>query len=249
MPDLDATSILLVALALAVGGAVKGATGMGSPLVAVPVMAALFDVRMAVVVMVMPNVFTNLWQLRQFRAHHLPRGFALKFAGGGALGIIAGTALLAALPGETLALVMALAVIAYIALRLAKPSFRLSEERAQPLATPVGMAGGVLQGMAGISAPAAVSFLNAMQLERPAFIVTISAFFSTISLMQVPALTYYGLLTWPLLGLSTLALAAQAAAMPLGQWAARYMSAQTFDRLILGMLTILAGQLLYTALG
>ncbi len=248
MPELDATSILLVALALAIGGVVKGATGAGSPLVAVPVMAALFDVRMAVVVMVMPNIFTNLWQLRQFRAHHLPRGFALKFAGGGALGVVIGTALLASLPGETLALVLALAVVAYIALRLAKPSFQLSREHAQPLAAPVGLAGGVLQGMAGISAPAALSFLNAMRLERPVFIVTISAFFTTISLVQVPALTYYGLLNWPLLGLSTLALGAQAAAMPLGQWAARHMSAQTFDRLILAMLTLLAGQLLYTAL-
>lgn len=248
MPDLDLSSVLFIALALAIGGVVKGATGAGSPVVAVPVMAALFDVRLAVVMMLMPNIFTNLWQLRQFRAHHLPRGFAVKMAAGGGLGVIGGTTLLATLPGETLALILAMAVILYIFLRLARPSFRLSEERAQPWAGPAGFLGGVLQGAAGISAPVTLSFLNAMRLERPVFIVTISAFFTAMAVMQVPALVYYELLTLPLLGLSTLALAAQAAAMPLGQWIARHMSAQAFDRVILVMLTGLAGQLIYTAL-
>jgi len=248
MPDLDLSSVLFIALALAIGGVVKGATGAGSPVVAVPVMAALFDVRLAVVVMVMPNIFTNLWQLRQFRAHHLPRGFALKMAAGGGLGVIGGTALLAALPGDTLALILAGSVILYILLRLARPSFLLSQDRAQPLAGLAGLLGGVLQGAAGISAPVVPSFLNAMRLDRPVFIVTISAFFSAMAVMQVPALVYFGLLTLPLLGLSTLALGAQAAAMPLGQWAARHMSARAFDRVILLMLTGLAGQLIYTAL-
>ena len=56
--------------ALALGGTLKGATGMGAPLIAIPVMTALFDVRLAVVVMLLPSLYTNLWQLWIFRAHH-----------------------------------------------------------------------------------------------------------------------------------------------------------------------------------
>jgi hypothetical protein len=55
--------------ALALGGTLKGATGMGAPLIAIPVMTALFDVRLAVVVMLLPNLYTTLWQLLFFRAH------------------------------------------------------------------------------------------------------------------------------------------------------------------------------------
>ena len=55
----DPLAILAVLTALALGGLVKGATGAGAPLVAVPVMAAFFDVRVAVAVMVTVWLFAQ----------------------------------------------------------------------------------------------------------------------------------------------------------------------------------------------
>lgn len=65
----DLHTYLAVFAALALGETLKGATGMGAPLIAIPVMTALFDVRLAVVVMLLPSLYTNLWQLWIFRAH------------------------------------------------------------------------------------------------------------------------------------------------------------------------------------
>jgi len=65
----DLRAHLAAFAALALGGTLKGATGMGAPLTAIPVMTALFDVRLAVVVMLLPNLYTTLWQLWIFRAH------------------------------------------------------------------------------------------------------------------------------------------------------------------------------------
>ena len=60
------------------GGILKGATGPPArPILAVPAMAMIFDVRLAVVVMMMPETCsTNLWQAWQFRGARLPAEFS-----------------------------------------------------------------------------------------------------------------------------------------------------------------------------
>lgn len=246
MPDLDASAIFAIAAALSLGGLLKGATGMGTPIVAVPVMAAFVDVRLAVIVMVIPNFISNLWQIRQYGQRRLGQGFSTSFAIGGAVGAFVGTLLLVSLPTRALLLIVLCAVVLYIALRLARPDFKLDFAPARKMAFPVAAVAGVLQGAAGISAPVAVSFLNAMRLERPVFIATISLFFVAMSLAQMPTLFGFGLMTRENLLLGCLALVPVFAAMPVGAWAARHMSAALFDKAILILLGFLAIRLCWS---
>ena len=58
----DIQTFVIVGLAFALGGILKGATGIGAPLVAVPLMTSFYDVRFAVAVFVLPNLITNLLQ-------------------------------------------------------------------------------------------------------------------------------------------------------------------------------------------
>jgi len=225
----------------------KGATGMGTPVIAVPVMAAFVDVKLAVVVMVIPNLVTNVWQIRKYGQHRLGEGFAMTFSLGGAAGAFLGTLLLIALPVRALVLLVAGAVLLYIALRLTRPDFRLRFGVARKAALPDGTSAGILQGAAGISAPIAVSFLNAMRLDRPVFIATISMFFAAMCLTQMPALLWFGLLTWQTVLLSILALIPIVAAMPVGGWLAKHMSARQFDRITLILLGVLSIRLIYAA--
>lgn len=247
MAAVDPLAILAIFTALAMGGIVKGATGAGAPVAAIPVIAALFDVRLAVMVMAAPNLLSNCWQLWQFRAHRLPGSFPWIFAGGAALGCIGGTLLLASLPERWLVLTVALCVAAYIGLRLLRPEFRLAFETARRIVWPVSLVSGLLQGAAGISAPVSVSYLNAMRLARPAFIATISACFIAMAAVQLPMLFATGLLSWPLLGVSIFALLPILGFMPLGAWLARALTPQGFDRLVLLMLGAVALRLFYVA--
>ena len=112
---------------------------------------------------------------------------------------------------------------------------------------PASAAAGILQGAAGISAPIAVSFLNAMRLERPVFIATISMFFAAMSVVQIPALMWAGLLSPEVVLLAAAALIPIFLAMPVGAWLARHLSAAQFDRAILVLLAVLALRLLWTA--
>ena len=240
MPALDPLSYLAIFAALALGGILKGATGAGVPVIAVPVIAAVVDVRFAVVIMVMVNLVSNVQQLWRFRSHRIDGGFAARFAIAGALGALAGTALLVVLDEDVLSALLAGVVFAYVGLRLARPSFRLAMDRAWRWVVPAGVVGGMFQGAAGSSAPVSVSFLNAVRLERPTFIFTISAFFTGMGLAQLPALLASGLMTLQILGLSFVAILPVLAFMPLGDWLGKRASPEVFDKVILVFLSLLA---------
>lgn len=246
--DLDLNTALIVGAALAAGGLIKGATGAGAPVVAVPVVAAIFDVRLAVAVMALPNLCTNLWQMLNYRRHRLDMTWTFRFVVTGAVGAGAGTCLLAIVPERFLLFSLAVVVTSYVLLRLMRPQFKMTESVGRRLAVPVGLVGGLLQGAAGISAPVSVSYLNAMRLDRPVFIFTISTFFAAMSLVQLPALVATGLLSFQVLLMSLMALIPLFVALPLGAFAARWLSPQGFDRLILLLLTALAVRMFISAI-
>lgn len=244
---MDPAQIAVAFLCLAVGGILKGATGAGAPVLVVPALTMMFDVRFAVVVMLMPNLITNLWQTWRFRHKRLPTGFNVRFAGSGAIGVIIGTLILANLSPEVLSLVVAFAVFAYIGFRFARPDWVIPFARARTLSIPAGLVAGMLQGASGLSAPVSLSFLNAMRLERPYFISTASIFFVSITVLQIPTLDTLGLLTWDRLLVSFAALVPILAFMPVGARIARRFSKDVFDRVILVLLACLAVKLVFDA--
>lgn len=239
--------VLLVIIAFALGGILKGATGAGAPVIAVPVMTLFFGAPFAVAVFSIPNLVTNIWQGWAYRDHVLKGPLMLRFAVAGALGAGLGSFMLAWLPTEALTLTVALTVLAYVGFRVARPGWSLALPRAEKLAAPLGVLGGILQGAAGLSAPISLSFLNALRLERGQFIVTISVFFFAMAIVQIPLLTGLSILTAERFMLSCLALVPLIAAMPLGAWLARRISTQTFDRVILVLLLVLSLRLIWQA--
>jgi uncharacterized protein len=237
--------VLIIFACLAGGGILKGATGAGAPVLAVPAIAMMFDVRLAVVIMLMPNLLTNIWQAWVFRAHRLPARFLVGFAIAGAVGVVPGTILLASLPMHTLLLIVAGAVFAFVGLRLARPDWQVSYPLAERLSVPMGFSAGVLQGASGVSAPVSISFLNAARLERHVFIPTISIFFAVMTAGQIPALGYLGIVSLQELAISMIALIPLLAGMPVGAALGRRFSKEVFDRVILVVLVALALKLVY----
>lgn len=241
---MDLENALLVAFAFALGGILKGATGAGAPVVSVPVLAVLYDVRFAVAMIVMPNIIPNLWQAWTYRHDMLQRRFVWSYAIAGGIGAGIGTVALASLKGEVLSIGVACVVLAYVAFRLLKASWVLGFDRASRVVWPVGILGGILQGASGLSAPVSITFLNAMKLERGQFISCISMFFAALGFVQLPLQAHFGIMTPERLLFSLLALIPLMGAMPLGAWIGRHMSRETFDRIMLGLLFLLAIKLL-----
>lgn len=245
---MDWSGILFGALGLALGGILKGATGAGAPILAVPILAMLYDVPLAVAIFTLPNLMSNTWQGWRFRAHQASSGLTWTFALAGAAGAGVGSAMLVGLPSDFLLLGVAGAVFLYIGFRLARPHWALDLGLATRLAAPAGFVGGMLQGAVGVSAPVSITFLNATRMARESFIATISIFFVAMSLVQIPLLSAWGVLTPQRAVLSAAAILPLIAAMPLGAWLARHISRETFDRLILAILALVALRLVISAL-
>ena len=240
--------IAVVVLALATGGFIKGVTGAGAPLVAVPVMAAAFDVRLAIVVMVVPNLATNAWQIyehaRGLRGLHIGGLMAL----GAVPGVVLGTALLTVASDAALSVGLAAFLTLYILHRLRAPSFSLSDALFRALAVPIGVVGGFMQGAAGMSGPLALAFMSTGGLERSLFIANLSTFFLATSFMQIPALVAAGILTWPGITLSMLAVAPILAALPLGNMVGKRLRHERFNQLVLVVIGLLALRLYWRGL-
>lgn len=232
-------------LSFALGGILKGATGAGAPVVAIPIIALFYDVPTAVTIFVIPNILSNLWQAWSYRKDQLPSALSYRFAGTGIVGAIAGTYMLAYLPTDLLTMMIAVAVTGYIAFRLTKPEWVLEYATALRIVVPVGSVAGVLQGSLGISAPISLTFLNAMKLDRNQFIATVSLFFVSMALIQLPFLVGLGLMTSERFWISCLALVPMIGCMPIGSFLARYVPRSVFDKLILAMLALIALKLFF----
>lgn len=238
---MDWTAALIMTAALAAGAVVKGATGMGLPLVALPALTAAFGLQHAVGLMTIPLIVTNVWQVWRFRAQARSDKLAFMplFLVGGAVGIGLGTWALTALPERVLVLVLGLLLLAYIGLRLVTPHWSLGPLLARRLGPPAGLGAGILQGATGISSPIGVTFIHAMTLERDAHVFTVSTMFLLFSLVQLPALWAAGIMRpeWMVQGL--LALIPILLFMPVGQWISGKLSRKAFDRVILIFLAVI----------
>ena len=244
---MDASDIAIALCGIALGGFLKGATGAGTPVVGVPILAIVFGVPKAVAIFSVLNLLSNAWQSWTYRGSALGGRFVWVFAIAGAVGAALGSVLLATLSTNLLMGGLSGIVFAYIALRLTRPDWKIERARGEAMAGPVGLVGGLMQGAGGISAPVSVTFLNALRLERPEFIATISVFFLMMSVLQIPSLAALGVLTWDRAGLAILGAIPLFAAMPLGEMAARHVSREAFDRLILLLLAVVALRLAYVA--
>ena len=241
----DPLIIIAVLVAFALGGILKGATGAGAPIITIPVIAAFYDVRIAVIIMVVPNLLTNIGQLYQFRKTILPKFFTLSFALGGGIGAFLGTILLVNLSIKILTLSVAFIVIIYILLKLIVPSWKLTYKKAEKLVFLMGAGGGVLQGTAGLSAPISITFLNSMKLERNQFIPTISVYFGVMSIFQMPTLYYYDFLNLEIIIVSFISTLVLLLFMPFGSWIAKSVSKESFDKITLILLGFIAFRIIY----
>ena len=245
---IDPVALMIVALACLTGAVIKGATGAGLPILTVPAIAMVYDVRMAVVILVVPNFFTNVWQIYKYRKQSLHPKLCRNFVLAGCVGVGVGSVLLSALPEHGLNLVLGVILVVYIGLRILKPDFQIPIPVATRFAWLGGGGGGILQGAVGLSAPIAVTFLNAAKLPRAGFIFTISAFFATICLVQMPVQIAVGLVNAETVALGFMALVPILLGLPLGERIGQRMSPILFDRVILAMLSVLALIQIYRAI-
>ncbi|MFQ5347785.1 MAG: TSUP family transporter [Rhodothalassiaceae bacterium] len=239
----DPLALLLIFVTLALGSLSKGITGVGLPVLAIPVLANVFGVERAVVVLVLPGLISNLWLIRVHRREApLARRLAPFLLFGVAGGVI-GTWLLSAASPALLNRLLALWLGLYLLLLLARPQFRIpGAERLSPL---FGLVAGITQGATGISAPIIAPFLTSLGLVKQQFVFAIALAFTLLAIGQMSAILHYGLLTPQRLVEGLVALVPVMLFLPLGARLGRRISPRGFARLLIVVLIAMEARLLW----
>ena len=200
MPDvgtvLGATAVVLVAAFL------KGIVGFGFPTTSTTLLALFVDVKMAVALVIVPNIVMDGYQM-------LRRGQVLATARrlvpvlvAGAVGIVLGTKLLVMLPAWTATLVLGLFTLAFVGLNATSFSPRLDPRWERPLGPLAGLVSGIVGGLTNTPGTALVIFFYALGFPKQEFVRSIALSFVVLKVVQLAAVSHFGLMSWQLFGLS-----------------------------------------------
>lgn len=236
-----------IGLSLWLGGFLKGATGVGMPVIVIPVMALFMGIEAAVIVMAIPSVLWNGWMTWHHRQCYNEVAGLVAILVTGIAGAVLGVAILYIASERFLSLLLLTWIIVYIASRILHSDLSLSA-RAQQLAAPwVGLAAGVFQGATGISAPVLATYFHAIRLRPEAYVFAVSAPFTILGIAQVSTFAFAGMFTSNLLILGALALIPAVISIPFGIYARSWINRALFDNIILAMIALMGIRLAFVS--
>lgn len=170
----DAITFAVITLAMVLGGAVKGVTGIGLPIVAMAFILHFVDPIVTLAILVLPILITNLWQAA--RSGNIMRPLRrfwpmiLTFL----IFLFVGAQLVVALDTNVLFGVLGVCVVAFSASNLFRPRPHPLTPATEKWAGPVaGALGGLLGGLSTIWGPPMMMLLMMLKLDKDEWVRTI----------------------------------------------------------------------------
>lgn len=241
--------LLIIFLALVVGSLVKGISGLGLPLVAIPVMAGFLGVEHAVAIMIIPGVLINFWLLWTYRDHavRIPNLPIVAFAG--VAGVIGGALILSAVPDWYLVLFMAVWLGVYLVSLLLDGRLRMPAALARHAPLLVVGSAGLVQGAVGTSGPVLAPYVHSLKLRQPQYVFAVSILFQIFAFTQLASFLWLGLIDGGRLVESLMACVPIAIFLPVAVWLSRFFSERGFNILIVAILLVIEGRLIWRLVG
>ena len=191
-----------MAAVVLVAAFLKGIVGFGFPTTSTTLLALFVDVKMAVALVIVPNIVMDGYQM-------LRRGQVLATARrlvpilvAGAVGIVLGTKLLVMLPAWTATLVLGLFTLAFVALDATSFSPRLAPESERFAGPVAGFVSGIVGGLTNTPGTVLVMLFYALALPKDEFVRSIALSFVVLKVVQLGAVSHFGLMSFRLLVLS-----------------------------------------------
>ncbi|HEX6770210.1 MAG TPA: sulfite exporter TauE/SafE family protein [Candidatus Binatia bacterium] len=198
---LDLTHIL-VGVALLIAAFVKGATGLGFPLIATPMVALLLDIRIAVTILILPNLLMDITQvLRDGFPYAILQRFK-SMIGLTVIGVFLGTTVLVLLPLWALNFCLGIMVLVFVTSNLLKLEFTIPPAAEKILSPIVGLLSGFLNGMTNAAGPVLAIYFYSLKLEKRNFVKSVATIFMITKASQLIAVSTWNLFNWNTLTLS-----------------------------------------------
>ncbi len=223
---------------------IKGTTGMGFPLIATPTLALILDIRTTYALLILPNILMDIWQIgRDALPWHLWRQITPLLVAS-AVGVVVGTRIMIAVPVGVIYLTLAGSILLFLAssrLRLGT----IPDRWDVPLGSLAGFASGVLTGMTNIIGPLGAMYLLARRYQKRDFVKGVASMFLTAKLIQLVALSGWGLYPLRLLPWSALLTGVALGAFWVGLKTQDRVNQEGFGRILSAMLAVMALFFLY----
>ncbi|MGF1650211.1 MAG: sulfite exporter TauE/SafE family protein [Hyphomicrobiaceae bacterium] len=227
----DPLILTLVAATFLVGGLIKGLIGLGVPIIVLSMLAPIIGLKQALALFIVPGVVMNLWQAFDgpyFRSN-LERLWSTWLVS--IFAIWAGTFALARIDGRPVEVLLGIILAAYSVLSLVRP--RLPPPRAWErwLGPTCGGVGGFLFGLTGTYMVPGVLYIEAIGLQRDAFVQALGMTFCIITASLGIGLIFNALMTVEDGLVSSLALIPAFAGLLIGTRFRSYISESLFRRI------------------
>ena len=222
---------------------VKGVTGLGFSTVCLALMVTVLGLPDSLPLVIAPSLASNAFVMidaggfRPTVVRFWPLYLALL------PGVAAGLWVLAADGAILGTLVLGAVLTGYALFSLGKPGLRLPPHLERPLAVPVGLLTGMVNGLTGSQIMPVLPYLFALPLTPAGFVQAINVSFTLCSLVMVVGLVRIGVMTWTAAAVSLLGLMPVFVGIKLGGRMRSRLSPETFRHVVLIVLLVLGAQL------
>ncbi len=223
---------------------VKGAIGFGFPSLATPLLSLVVPVKTAVVVLILPNIAMDTIQfVRRGAPLATARRFSLLLVTG-SVGIVLGTRVLTLLSARAATVTLGVFVLLLVALNATGLSPKVPPQWERWLSPVAGFVAGVVGGVTNSPATPLVLYFHAIGLSKHEFVSSVAFTFILYKVVQLGAVTWYGLLPWSLLWISIGLVVIGLGGFFLGLRVQDRLEERAFNRAVLAFLGVLGAWLL-----
>lgn len=172
--DAPLTTLFACAVALVIGGMVKGVTGIGLPLVAMPILVTVVPVPQAIALLSVPSMATSVWQ--SFHGGYFiasARRLWLLVAGI-AVGVAVSVRMLLVIDVRLLYLLLGLFIVAYSTIFHYRVAYAVPPRHEPWLAPVTGLISGLIGGVSMLFGPIYAIYLSGLRLRKDFFVAAVS---------------------------------------------------------------------------
>lgn len=232
------TDVVIVALAAGLGAFIKGVTGLGFPVIAVPLISLRLGVEHSVIAIALPNFIANFLLILQNRSAWRDTRDIPQILTFGAIGAIAGTLALVSWPEEPLVIALVAVVAYFLVQSIRAPQASISAQTSRRWSPAIGALVGILQGAIGISGPLVAGWFHRYRLTSAAFIFTVTLIFGFTGAVQIAVLGLRSEFTTDRLQLAAVMGAAMLFALPLGSRVRQRLNVERFRQLVIVVVAV-----------
>ena len=238
-----------VTAAFLAGGLVKGVISLGLPLVALPLLTVIVDIKSAIALLMVPMILSNILQavegggtlplIRRFT----PLLIAL------AVGTMIGTAMFAALEAHVLQLTIGPLAIVFATASYFYPNLSVPSHSERWLGPSIGFFSGIIGGMTTFFGPVIAGYIVGLRLGRDVFVKSIAIVYVLAASFLMAGGIVHGYATPLLLTLSCVGMIPVYLGMQIGMRIRHRCDPEVFRKLVLGAVWLTGVNLVRLGLG